>query len=49
MTMEHDIEMVRLGRAQRICAPERWVVWRDGPFVFLVVFNRARKGRKALP
>jgi hypothetical protein len=27
------------GRAERICAPGKWKVWRDGPRVVLEFYN----------
>lgn len=31
--MERAIKDVSAGRAQRICAPGQWVVWREGDHV----------------
>lgn len=33
MTLEQAIREVEAGHAQRICAPGKWRVWRDGDTV----------------
>lgn len=37
--MQEAIAAVKAGRAQRICAPAKWRVWREGDRVRFEVFG----------
>jgi hypothetical protein len=39
MTLAQAIKDVRLGKAQRICKPAHWVVWREGERVLCEVMR----------